>query len=200
MGVSGLTLCGLLTQLSRLTDRLPRIPFPPSTDEYYFDHEANIHRISKVEEQLNANIHSMNLLRAQIAKEEQLLNQDQAEVDYLEHSLRSNEMLRREQNKTFHPVARKLRQDQHVNLLAPDHGDTKTSEPPIAELFEDAELNPILQQLQNHLSSMQTNAVGLGGIKNAIREAAVELEVYAFSTPDEKACRQAAGLVPANQT
>lgn len=142
----------------------------------------------------------MNLLRAQIAKEEQLLKQDQAEVDYLEHSLKSNEMLRREQSKTFHPVARKLRQDQHVNLLALDNGDTKTSEPSIAELFEDAELNPILQQLQNHLNSMQTNAVDLGDIKNALQQAAVEVKVYAFSSLDEKTCRRAAGLVPANQT
>lgn len=142
----------------------------------------------------------MNLLRPQIAKEEQLLKQDQAEVDYLEHSLKSNETLRREQSKSFHPVVRNLGRDQDVNLLAWGNGDKRMPEPSVAELFEDDELHPILQQLENHLNSIQNNAVDLDDIKNAVQHAAVEVEVYAFSSLDEKTYGQAAGLVPANQT
>ena len=180
--------------------RLPRIPFPPSTDEQYFDHDANIHRISKIEEQLTANIHSMDLLRAQIAREEQLLKQDQAEVDYLERSLKSNEVLRKEQSKTSHPIARGLGQDLEVDLLALDNEDKKVLEPSVAGLFEDDDLRPVLQHLQNHLDSMHANATDLGDVKNAIKMAAIELEVYGWSSIDNGTYKQAVGVVSTNQT
>jgi len=184
----------------RLIERLPRIPFPPSTDEHYFDHEANISRVSKIEEQLTANIHSINLLRAQITKEEQLLKQDQAEVDYLEHSLKSNEVLRRDQGRTLHPIARRLGKDAYVDLLELDNGDKKGSEPWIAELLFDEEMRPVVEQLQNHLDSMQNNTMHLGYVNSVVGRAVTDVEAYAFSTLDDRAYRQAAGLASTDRT
>lgn len=184
----------------RLTDRLPRIPFPPSTDEDYFDHEANINRITKIEGQLTAHIHSIHLLRAQIAKEEELLRHDQAEVNHLEHSLKSNEMLRREQSKTLHPVARKLGQDRYVDLLALAQQDKKALDPSFTELYEDDEIRPILTQLQNHLDSMENNVVDLVDVENLVKEAVSDIEACAFSTLDGSSYRHAARLVEDTQT
>ena len=184
-----------------MSDKLPRIPFPPSTDELHFDHEANLNRISKIEEQVTADIHSINLLRAQIAREEQLLNQDKAEVEHLEESLKANEAYRRDQSRTLHPTARKLGQiEDSTDLLALEAKDKKRVRISIAELFEDEEMAPILQQLQNHLDSMQSNVADVKGVRSAVKQAAAELEGYAVTQFDFDAYRTATGLVPVNQT
>lgn len=139
----------------------------------------------------------MSLLRAQIKKEEQLLKQDQAEVDQLEHSLKSNEILRREQSRTSHPIARKLGQEQYVDLLALDSENKKVPESSITELFQDEEMSSTLQQLQNHLDSMRNNTKDLSDVKKVVKQAAIESDVYAFSNLDGDKYRQAAGLAAA---
>lgn len=142
----------------------------------------------------------MNLLRAQIAKEEQLLKQDQAEVDHLEHSLKSNEMLRRDQVRTLHPVARKLGHDSHIDLLALHNDEKKGLNPSLAGLLEDEEMTPTLRQLRDHLDSMHRNTVDLGDVTSLVKRAVAEVEVYAFSTLDDRAYGQAAGLVSTDPT
>lgn len=171
---------------NRLIERLPRVPFPPSTEELYFDHEANLHRLGTIEEQLSANIHSLNLLRAQIAKDEQRLKQDEAEVEHLESSLRSNEIYRREQGKTLHPLAQNIGVHRGtLDLLFLDTKMDKDEEPSIAQLFEDDELRQVLHQLRNHLDSMQSNTSGVRQIEEIIQHMASELDIYSFSQPDK---------------
>jgi len=142
----------------------------------------------------------VNLLRAQIAKEEELLEQDQAEVDRLEHSLKSNEMLRRDQGKGLHQFARKLGQDQYVDLLALAQQQKTTFDPSLAELWEDDEMNPIRQQLQNHMDSIENNAADLEDVMNIVKKAATDVQAYAFSTFNETSYRHAAGLGQETQT
>lgn len=185
----------------RLSDKLPRIPFPPSTDERHFDHEANLHRISKIEEQMTADIHSINLLRAQIAKEERLLKQDKAEVDHLEESLKSNEAYRRDQTRTLHPTARKLGQKaDSIDLLALEAKDKKPIWTSITDLFKIQEMAPILKQLQNHLDSMQSNVADTRVVSSAVKQAAVELEGYALAQSNSDVYTKVAGLMPEDQT
>ena len=68
--------------------------FPTTTQEHDFDYEATLHRVSRIEDQLTSSINSINLLRAQIKKEESLLVEDEEEVEHLQESTKSNEALR----------------------------------------------------------------------------------------------------------
>lgn len=180
---------------------MPRIPYPTGTDESHFDHEANLGRINKLEEQLTSNINSVTLLRAQIAKEEGLLKEEKAELEQLERSLQSNEAFRRQQSRNMHPIARKLVQDHgELDLLAMEDGNKKEAEPCITDLFRDEEVKPVLQQLQNHLDTMHDNVAEVTRVTKVVEKASVDLESFAFSTLDTENCRRAAGVVMLDQT
>lgn len=137
---------------------------------------------------MTADTHSMNLLKAQIEKEENLLKQDEAELAHLEESLKANEALRRDQSRTLHPIARRLGQHQdNIDLLGLEATSKKPIKPSLAELFDDEEMLPILEQLQNHLDSMQNNVADIKQVRDATTQAAVELQLYTLTHLGNKA-------------
>lgn len=163
----------------RLIDRLPKIPFPPGTEEQHFDYEASLNRMAKVEDQLNSNVHSMNLLRAQIQKEEALLKQDEHEAAVLEKAMRDNEVLRREQSRSLHVIARDIGMDNtQRDSLSLDRGDAVRTMIDTSELLQDESMAPIMAQLQSHLGTMQHNFSELRDVKQAINEVSRELTIY----------------------
>lgn len=146
------------------------------TEEHFFDHEANLHRVVRVEEQLSSNLHAMKLLQAQLIKEEQYLKQDEAEVIYLEESVKSNEAVRRQQSRTLHSVARKLLAypaDHNSTNIYEDEEDDHNSALQI--LFEDNDMLPLLQQLQNHLQSMHSNTSSIQEVKSVVKATGLNL-------------------------
>ncbi|KAK5088172.1 hypothetical protein LTS08_004769 [Lithohypha guttulata] len=161
---------------NRLLERLPRIPFPPGTDERYFDYEAILDRASKLEEQFTSNTHSANLLRAQIAKEEELLRQDEQEVTRLEQGLKDNELIRKEQARSLHPIARTLGESSSgVDLTAQTSG--IKSDIHLSELFQDEDLQPVLIQLLSHLDSIDENTEHIREVKRMIDATTTNLDV-----------------------
>lgn len=159
--------------------KLPRILYPPATDDQHFDHEANLHRIQRIEQQLDSNTHSVSLLGAQLVKEEALLRQDMAEVEYLERSLRSTESLRRQQDRSLHPLARRVRSArQDVDLLALENQDIKLSTPPYTTLFQDKDLLPVLEQLQNHLDNMHKSVLDIKQVEEAVEDTSLSLTTF----------------------
>lgn len=187
--------------MNRLTDKLTRIPYPPATDEHHFDHAANLHRIGRIEEQLNSDMHSMSLLRAQLAKEEELLNQDEAEVKYLEQSLKSNDATRRQQSRTLHPMARNLLANlsDSDSLNLHDH-EKAHPEPSLLTLFEDADMLPTLQQLQNHLDSMHNNIHDIKQVTQAISMVSCDLKSLPCAQSNQRIHQQEKESTISNQT
>lgn len=139
--------------------QVPRMPFPPSTNDNDFDYEATLDRISYLEDQLTSNQQSINLLRAQIKKEETLLKEDEQEVERLDRSFKSNTAFRRQQSKSLHSLARKAAGDvddgQHKQLaVAAAQVDCHAKE---STWVQDLELQATLKQLRSHLGSMANN-------------------------------------------
>lgn len=118
----------------------------------------------------------MRLLQAQLAKEEELLKQDEAEVKYLEQSLKSNEAIRRQQSRTLHPMAQKLLAPRaNIDLMDLHDAEEKADEPSLEILFEDNDMSPILEQLQNHLDSMHKNSKDIKDVKCLVEETSFDL-------------------------
>ena len=126
----------------------------------------------------------MNLLRAQIAKEEKLLKQDEAEVESLEHSFKATEATRKAQSRTLHPVARQLGRHKPDNdLLSLDVRSRLDQTESLVDLLVDEDLRPVLQQLQNHLVSMDQNVSRNRDIKQAVDMANHDLDRYIYFRP-----------------
>lgn len=145
--------------LIRLMQQVPRMLFPPSTNENDFDYEATLDRTSYLEDQLTANQQSIHLLRAQIGKEEKLLKADEEEAVRLDQAFKSNTAFRRQQSKSLHPISKTiaggLDDEQHKQrALASGKVDSQTNE---SSWAQDRDLQAILRQLRSHLGSMSNN-------------------------------------------
>lgn len=145
----------LTNERCRLTKRLPRMPFPPRTDERDFDFEGTLHRVRTLENQLTSNIHSIALLKAQIKKEEDGLLIDKRELQALEQTAKESRGLRKEQSRKLHPLAREEADDyemtDEVALQAPTLG---------LGLENDKDAQVLVGQLRNHLESIRNNTAG----------------------------------------
>lgn len=184
-----------------MSQKLTRIPFPPKTEDSYFDHEANLHRIRKIEEQLTSSIHSIKLLRAQIVQEEKHLKQEEAELEYLERSLQSNEKFRRQQTRTLHPTARRLLGDlEDLDLLVLEDKDRKEPDISVSDLFQDHTMKPVLQLLINHLDNMDNNIAEIKGVTRAAEMTGCRLDSFISTNLDLRKSNRAAGTFLLDQT
>ena len=157
----------------RLTKRLPRMPFPPRTDERDFDFEATLHRVRTLENQLTSSIHSIALLRAQIKKEEEALRKDKDDLQALEQSAKSARGLRKEQSRKLHPLARE------------EDGDNEAMEDAAAQkpmlgldLEDDRDAQVLVGQLRSHLESIRNNTAGTMEIVDAMEVVQAKLDIF----------------------
>ena len=114
----------------------------------------------------------MNLLRAQVKREQQLLEQDQSETTQLERNLRTSEVLRNQQTKTLHMVAQEMPMSDiddvgkiHHGLRTSQHDDHACSDSSVTTLAADPDVAPLLALLRNHLESIQGN---VGSLRAAV--------------------------------
>lgn len=154
----------------RLISRLPRILYPASTRLDHFDHEANIARVASLEARLTSNQRSIALLRAQLKEEEIRAREDEEEVEHLTESLGSNRAFRRQQARTLHSVAKQYLEgtEKHVedpNGTTQEAAKKMSSDVSMNELAKDNDLMPVLNQLQDHLRSIQVNVDSVSKLK-----------------------------------
>lgn len=115
-------------------------------------------------------------MRAQIAKEEELLRQDEQEVTRLEQGLKDNELLRKEQARSLHPIARTLGESSSgVDLTGQTSGIKSGIH--LSELFQDEDLQPVLIQLLSHLDSIDENTEHIREVKRMIDATTTNLDV-----------------------
>lgn len=143
----------------------------------------------------------MTLLRAQLAKEEELLKQDEAEVNHLEQSLKSNDTIRRQQSRTLHPMARTLLADLSDPDSLPLNDHKKADpEPSLLTLFEDEDMLSTLEQLQNHLNSMHNNIDGIKKVTHAVDMASLDLRSFSCPQHNDERHQQEKETTMSNQT
>lgn len=140
-----------------------------------------------MENQLTPAIHSVELLKAEIEKEELALERDRANLDKLEANARAEERKQKQQTAKVHPLLKRtaaasgLVDDADSIGLVP----SKREE---SSLFVnlDTDLAPLLNQLRSHLESMQSNHEQVEGIDSAMERAHAALDsvLYANSAPE----------------
>ncbi|KAI9697241.1 MAG: hypothetical protein M1836_004805 [Candelina mexicana] len=172
-----------------LAKRLPRMPFPSNTKDWHFDYEKLLDSNRLLESLLTPTIHSIELLKAEIDKEERALNGDRKQLDELEQNAAFAEKERTRQTKKAHALLR-LQDSPAANadetnvtgIPIKTPGSTLTLE---SEL--DPNLSPLAEQLQNHLESMQSNTAQVSNVVTALvrTRAAVDDACYKHLTPTE---------------
>jgi len=195
-----------------------------ATDEH-FSFEATLNRISSLQSTLTMHQRSSHLLRRQIKREQRALKHDKAELARLEDALRSSYSLRQKQERGLHRLARAVDETEaweeeddddqgdgdegggkqttkretidKVNSIAgisthPAHGDA--TEGPV--FLDSPDLEPLLNQLRNHLHSMEGNTASMQPVLAAMSDAQFALDLFAAARFDEQTRRRLHGLDP----
>jgi kinetochore protein Fta7 len=182
---------------------VPRIPFPPKTDEAFFDYEATLNRtvdrllscygapakhLQRVlEAQLTADLHSASLLKAEIKKERRLLEGDKEELQQLEKALRDEEARRQRHSKGLHPLA-KIGEAYTGRLRTVEEGPRLPCSigPSFRDLEDDTNLEDLLEQLHSHLESMQNNTGSIAEIPLAMTTSQRALDCFLWRFLDKE--------------
>ncbi|OGE53899.1 hypothetical protein PENARI_c007G00802 [Penicillium arizonense] len=167
-----------------LGKRLPRMPFPPATKDSNFDYESALNEHRALESSLATMTDSVDLLKAEIAKEEAALVRDKKSLQEMDKNAKRAEAERKRQTKNEHPVLRQL------DALPQTEGSmasgftllgAKDSQATLDELDADPEIQGLMKQLNGHLQSMQSNTAPFAGLSEAITRSQAALDLYSVS-------------------
>jgi kinetochore protein Fta7 len=188
------------------------MPFPPKTEEDFFDYEATLNRIVGIvyqnygtqadmgqralEAQLTADEHSTSILKAEIEKEQRLLDEDKKELEHLERAFRDEEARRQRHNKGLHPLAKRL--EHHHDRDRTIHANPWLgSENPMSScgaIENDVSLAALLEQLYSHLGSMHNNTRSIKQIPLAMDTSQAALDSFTWRFLDKDKYAQLHGL------
>ncbi|KAF2460213.1 CENP-Q, a CENPA-CAD centromere complex subunit-domain-containing protein [Lineolata rhizophorae] len=156
--------------IRKLERQLPRMPFPPNTRDFHFDLEALIDRNRTLENQLTPALHSVEMLKAAIKREEGALEQEQKTLARLEADAKAEERRQARQTAKIHPLLSLPDDFRPAGDDASEIGFVRTAgnQMPTLDDEDDQELAPLLEQLQHHLESISTNMAQVDGIEAAI--------------------------------
>ncbi|KAI9826187.1 MAG: hypothetical protein M1819_007443 [Sarea resinae] len=180
--------------LRKLESKLPKMPFPLNTRDVYFDYEKLLDSTRGLESQLTPSIHSVALLRAEIEREERALADEKEQLDELETNAAASETRHRKQAKKLHPLLQtplhaKGHEDNAklVRLIKPD-----PLEPRLVD-DQDPDLEPIVQQLRNHLDSIQSNTTQINDLGKALLRTRVAVDNALYERLESEQYNQLAG-------
>ncbi|KZF20007.1 hypothetical protein L228DRAFT_250428 [Xylona heveae TC161] len=172
----------------RLQQRLPRMPFPPQTKDLHLDYEGLLNSNNAMESKLTPAGHTIALLKAQIAKEDQALASERQQLARLEANAAAEDSLRKRRARTMHPLLQ-TRADETIAKTGQDRSlfddntsaesDTLTKQLLNSDLDDD--LKPLVEQLYGHMESIKSNTAQVSGLSDAIARtrAAVGHALYA---------------------
>jgi hypothetical protein len=189
----------------RLQRKLSRgLPFPQSTRpqrEEEFDFEKILDSNRALETRLTPMLHSIDLIKSEIMKEEGLLAQETARLEALESDAKADASRRKKDLKRLHFLLStddvKLEESQEIRLADADLGqqplDVSCSLRPYMNSTDkmqtlDAEeaLTIVIDQLHNHLHSMQSNSEQVGGIASAMNRSRAVVQDVLYKHVDAK--------------
>ncbi|KAJ5753417.1 uncharacterized protein N7511_007570 [Penicillium nucicola] len=167
-----------------LGKRLPRMPFPPATKESNFDYESALNEHRGLESSLVTMTDSVDLLKAEIAKEEAALVRDKKALQEMDKNAKRAETERKRQTKNEHPVLRKLDALPQTESFTSSKFaliSAKDSHASLDELDTDPEIQGLMKQLNGHLQSMQSNTAPFAELGDAITRSQAALDLYSLS-------------------
>jgi len=129
-----------------------------------------------LEIQLTTATNSVDLLRAEIKREESELAREVSQLGELEKNAKAAKTERKRQTKNDHPVLRRLEhysEGQGYNNVA----EMRDNEVALCDIEADSNLRPFVEQLRSHLESMQSNASQIAGIRDAITRSQAALNL-----------------------
>ncbi|KAL2001087.1 hypothetical protein VTN02DRAFT_2254 [Thermoascus thermophilus] len=169
-----------------LGKRLPRMPFPPIAKDAKFDYEAALDENRSLQAQLAMVTNSVDLLKAEVEREEALLAKETKQLEELEKNAQRAEAERKRQMKNEHPVLRQLddlssssSRDQKLGKFA---GQIKTDGVALCDYDPDPQLQALVKQLNGHLQSIQKNTAPLAGLRDAITRSRAALDLLSIPT------------------
>ncbi|KAI9934924.1 hypothetical protein ASPWEDRAFT_117092 [Aspergillus wentii DTO 134E9] len=157
--------------VKNLGKRLPRMPFPPVTKDSNFEYEAALDEHRSLETNLATVTDSIDLLKAEVEKEEALLAKEKKQLQEMEKNAKRAETEKKRQMKNEHPVLRKLDNIPDTQNQARSEftiPNLKNIEVTLDELEADPEALGLIKQLNSHLQSIQNNTAPLAGLRDAI--------------------------------
>lgn len=177
------------TVIRRVTRKIGKgMPFPPPSlgkrenkdrgdgREADFDAESIIDAGREAERKLGPLLHSVALLKSEIRREEEMLEQETKALERLERNAKEDRARRRAEVRKFHPSLRKPEGvveglEAEGLSLAEDKDDVVLKE---EELDED--VASVVRELHNHLDSIDNNLKQVDGIEEALLVAETELK------------------------
>ena len=177
------------TVIRRVTRKIGKgMPFPPSSlgkrenkergdgREADFDAERIIDAGREAERKLGPLLHSVALLKSEIRREEEMLEQETKALERLERNAKEDRARGRAEVRKFHPSLRKPEGiveglEAEGLSLAEDEGDVVLKEDELDEDFA-----PVVKELHNHLDSIDNNFKQVDGIEVALMAAEAELK------------------------
>ncbi|KAF2497689.1 hypothetical protein BU16DRAFT_482847 [Lophium mytilinum] len=168
--------------IRKLEQRLPKMPFPPNTKDTDFDLEKVVERNRMLENQLTPAMHSIDLLKAAIEKEEAQLERDKEVLAEFEENAKAEKTALKNMSVKPHPMLRLPKNFEIGDDSAEDIGLVRQKTAKQA-LFDDPDPDfaPLLDTLRNHLESMQGNHEQVQGIDAVMQEAQAALDDVLFT-------------------
>ncbi|KFY07447.1 hypothetical protein V492_07141 [Pseudogymnoascus sp. VKM F-4246] len=184
------------TAIQMVTRRLGRkitrgLPFPPGSRpqrEEDFDFERILDATRKHEGLLTPALHGVDLLKAEIKREEVMLEREQEALEKLQRNAHAERTRRKAEAKRLHPSLAKREGD----VVKWDDRDqlNLAEEQTTGDVLEDAkiddDLRPLVEELQNHLESMRNNFKQVEGIVPAIEKSEAVIRTALLKQIDEE--------------
>ncbi|KAI9804593.1 MAG: hypothetical protein M1833_006666 [Piccolia ochrophora] len=177
----------LASLMRRLAKGLAKLPFPQTTKDAHFDHDKLLEMNRVLEAQLTPELHSIALLEAEVKKEEGLLQADRQRLSELEKHARAEASRRKQQGKRVHPLLQAPNSFRSIEDDASAIG-LVTSASTSSNAYNarsDSKMDPILHQLENHLSSIRDNTTQVKGVGAAVAGTWTALDNALYTHLDE---------------
>lgn len=182
------------------------MPFPKGTGKSGEDfNKATVAELNNLlEMDLTKIMGSVELLKSEIASEEEECDADRRLLEKLERDVEREEREHAKKSKKVHPLLREVDRERsphdsavEINLV----DDDEEAEDWDDVLHEDEQLAPVLAQLRNHLDSIENNSSQLAGVRPSMvaSEAALESMFYQIGKkhttggPDSEVMQSQAG-------
>lgn len=197
------------TIIKKVERRLRALPFPPSNRVLHREEDFDLEKILKhnrdLETQLTVVHHSNDLLMADRRREEELLERETTALKKLEATIKEENIFNKaELKKLDHPLLKKTPETEDaelgdINLASRPQVDLADVSPrsfisiqwlianTIMQLQEDENLEPIIQQINGHMESMQGNMEQIRDIGANIAETRAAVEDVLFKQVDTAA-------------
>ncbi|KAH0544863.1 hypothetical protein FGG08_001092 [Glutinoglossum americanum] len=173
--------------LRKLTTKIPRMPFPSQAKDVHFNYEMLLDANRTLEANLTPAMHSINLLTAEIDREELLLQADETKLSDLMGNAKAAESSRKLKARQLHPLLKVTKaagtEDDADSIGLVDVGlvkavrlDVWTKIPQYhcmllivdMKFQPDEALAPLVKQLDGHLKSLGENTAQIKVLGDAL--------------------------------